>query len=267
MKKNKFFTLIELLVVIAIIAILAGILMPALSQARERARTSTCVNNLKNIAAATQQYADNNGGRAKSCSSSEKTHGTTVKNSSLRMLGPAWKAIYQYTLLPYIGGKYYENSDAANVADIDKNSLCPSGRRDGTENFTTSADSNQPNNSYSFNTYLTSYDDYLDTSTEKKNARYTTFALVKKPSERGLVMDASLYHNTLSSTPGTAKAANSRIFGIYLFDIIALRHNDGANAAFVDGHVKHLKSGDVLAVGTGSEQYYKRNYNYFWHNW
>jgi prepilin-type processing-associated H-X9-DG protein/prepilin-type N-terminal cleavage/methylation domain-containing protein len=57
-RKFSLFTLIELLVVIAIIAILAAMLLPALQQARERARTTKCLNNMKEIGMMFAFYAD-----------------------------------------------------------------------------------------------------------------------------------------------------------------------------------------------------------------
>jgi len=215
--KKQHFTLIELLVVIAIIAILASILLPALNRARDNARGTTCLNNLKSFAKASILYANDYGGYwlpYKAPFQSGETYGTNLQEFH-----------------SYLGNSGNFTSNGYYPANL----LCPLSRGFLYYNSNNKAFLQL---SYGFSYYgLTIKDHFAAYKLSRINrpSRYVAFADA---------LDSLLWNLSYNTYVTSGREANKTVGGTGLW---GFRHNDGVNVAFFDGHAGRLSSTEAEA--------------------
>ena len=217
--KIKGFTLIELLVVIAIIAILAAILFPVFAQAREKARATACMSNLKQMGVALQMYLQDYDGHFHDANNPKPTRAEPAAYG----FGPQ-KALSPWGNWPWFYGPYVKN-----VGIFD----CPSSP-DGTENLTGDNWGNDGNYGYNY-----------DGLSRDVNNPSRIEAELDRPAETFVFFD--------SGDRAVCAGANNWATFIGVLDLdwnskkeAAIRHQGCTNMLFADGHVKSITPAQLL---------------------
>ncbi|MHB8997602.1 MAG: DUF1559 family PulG-like putative transporter [Armatimonadota bacterium] len=223
------FTLIELLVVIAIIAILAAILFPVFAKAREKARQSSCLSNVKQMILGVMQYAQDYDERYPGGLTGSDTSQGPVTRSTYFTVAKATSDI----IFPYV-----KNTQLF---------TCPS--------------SPNPASTYSSNY---GFNSRLCPQLTTAGTAAVSLGQVTRPAEVFCVLDAGPYmvgwdHDMLTPqgsfwyVPGTCGSRNPAgvgavaLTGASMQDFVSGRHNEGINVGLADGHAKWFAGSSIIA--------------------
>jgi len=246
--KQVAFTLIELLVVIAIIAILAALLLPALSQAKSRAKTTACLNNLRQLGLCWQLYpVDNNDALVPNNSANALPPIPPIlKGASWALADPTSTNVQEGLLFDYNRhlGIYLCPSDRSTLADDASGNLprTPDGSFDpvpGANGGMGLPRSRSYNMSLSVNGYP-NFSDFIRTNVPM----FSKLTSIKAPNtDRCLVFVDEDEFTLIDSQFGmpTDFFPGNPATPDYWWDQPANRHNQGGNLSFADGHVEHWK--------------------------
>ncbi len=247
MGRHRIFTLIELLVVIAIIAILAAMLLPALNQARDKARDTKCVSNLKQIGTYMWMYIASNNDIVPRSSSNGS--GSWYWQDVLMMLYMPSSKVCSYSYCQDMDG-----NQIVNKSSVEDSSLvspigifaCPATVpraimiKSEQKHYAINAYTNGGSNG---NPYHLGF-----ASTTNSDSKITH---IRRPSLRGAMMDQDRQYNIPQcSSQKTVVDENGRC-----------RHQGsaGMNTCFADGHVKGMRYEEypsTIASETKTEGYF-----------
>ncbi|MFH0797430.1 MAG: DUF1559 domain-containing protein [Candidatus Omnitrophota bacterium] len=211
-RKNAF-TLIELLVVIAIIAVLAAMLLPALSQAREKSRQAVCISNLKQLGLALTMYAQDN---------DDWIPGSRTYNPAY----PSNLVTFIQYLYPYTGSQEIFS--------------CPTKPRSKTASWNWSASYWIPADVWSGTQSFWYY----------KLSQFADPSGTLSFADCGIGPTGLVIIDYGYETPARwADFYNLQqpLYDGLIWGPLFVRHNAGANCAFADGHVSWVKSGSFTS--------------------